>query len=587
MKWSVALLLLTPALVGCLGGGDDGLAPSATPGDAPAAIPSDPLHEVAEMLPFEVTAEDGTALRGHIYLPNGSGPFATVLQYSPYWNTAYGLSDEWIEDDDGRDTLRWWLSDFMDAGFAVALVNMRGTGLSEGCLQWGHPTSWSDAGLVIETLANATWSNGNIGMIGVSYDGWSQYMAIASQAPSLKAVIPMSGVIDPYGLTIYDGAAMNQHAALTPLWIAGTGMGGFAALGLAAGDPFIPTTSPDHAACPRYGEDAQESVLPLLDGDRLPYHEVRDLRPAIANTTVPILVTNGMTNGEGHMFQFDGLWELIPHDEKRMLVGQWPHAYPLQDWERFNKNYALPWFDHYLRDGPKTLDTGVVEYQDDTDRWHATETWPPEGNATTLHLSGDILTSEAEAVEASAQSFTGTDWRPLPDACTQDKAVYVSPPLAEEVLLAGYFHANLTVSSTLPDGNFVTHLWHTDELLACGAWADEASTDDAEHLEVARGFSDLRHRGHLDHGRDYPVGQPDVMRMTSEPHASLVPAGHRLVLTVGGGDWQLAPDPRKPMLTVHTGPNIEGELVLNVVERNLSFVDSSGAGAGIVAEVGP
>ncbi|MDQ3901223.1 MAG: hypothetical protein M3319_12590 [Actinomycetota bacterium] len=42
------------------------------------------------VVPFETRAADGTALRGDVYLPETHGPIATVLQLSPYWNTAKG-----------------------------------------------------------------------------------------------------------------------------------------------------------------------------------------------------------------------------------------------------------------------------------------------------------------------------------------------------------------------------------------------------------------------------------------------------------------------------------------------------------------
>jgi hypothetical protein len=56
-----------------------------------------------------------------------------VLDFSPYWNgPAYGAPGQ----PDSPDTVG--MRFLLDAGFAVALVNMRGTGLSQGCTSFGH-----------------------------------------------------------------------------------------------------------------------------------------------------------------------------------------------------------------------------------------------------------------------------------------------------------------------------------------------------------------------------------------------------------------------------------------------------------------
>lgn len=568
----LGLLLLTAGLAGCLG--DDGTAgPTAQPGESQGSTSGADLHEVEDVQAFEATAEDGTPLRGHVYLPTGSGPFAVVLEYSPYWNTAYWHSENASVEEEGRTTMRGWHAELIEAGFAVALVNVRGTGESGGCMQWGGPIDASDASTVVEALAEQPWSTGKVGMYGLSYPGWTQYMALAGDPPSLEAVVPVSGVIDMYSLTIWNGAPALAHPILTTYFTAGTALGAF---GLSS---FVPDSSPDHAACPRYTEDVQTSLEPVLDGDRMPYHEERDLRPPLAETDVPILATNGLTNSEGHIYQFAGLWDLIGHEDKRLLVGQWPHGYPFGgDTERFNEEYAVPWLDHHLRDGPELLEPGVVEYEDDSGGWHEADRWPPDGTEVTLRLSEDELAPANQEAATGEARFVSDDSRPWPDDCPGEKATFVSPPLVEDVVLAGNASIGLTVSSTAPDGNLAAHMWHLESLWPCpdgpeGAYAG----GEIRESEIARSFTDLRHRGHLAEGEPFPVTEPGEIRVDSEPFASRIPAGDRLVLTVGGGDEAIAPDARKPVLTVHTGPDTLGEVSLTVVEGELRFEDAAGS----------
>ncbi|MGH4013069.1 MAG: CocE/NonD family hydrolase [Pseudonocardiaceae bacterium] len=65
-------------------------------------------------------------------------------------------------------------------------MNLRGTGESDGCFQWGSRLDWSDASTVVESLAAQPWSNGNVGIYGTSYEGWTQYMAMADPSPSSR-----------------------------------------------------------------------------------------------------------------------------------------------------------------------------------------------------------------------------------------------------------------------------------------------------------------------------------------------------------------------------------------------------------------
>lgn len=64
-----------PALAGCIGGADEALDTSE---DAPRAF-WEVVHPLGRIEPLEALAKDGTGLRGHVYIPNGEGPFATIL----------------------------------------------------------------------------------------------------------------------------------------------------------------------------------------------------------------------------------------------------------------------------------------------------------------------------------------------------------------------------------------------------------------------------------------------------------------------------------------------------------------------------
>jgi predicted acyl esterase len=493
--------------------------------------------------PLAITAADGTVLRGHVHLPDGRRPFATVLDLSPYWNNVYWSGGP------GVDSAAVPLSDkvrpLLEAGFAVALVNMRGTGVSDGCLQFGGRTDWTDARTVVEALAHQPWSNGRIGMYGLSYEGWSQWMAVAARAPSLKAVVPMSGVIDPWSLLTRQGAPIVGGPAVADLWTART-------------TNLVSDPNAGSAACREIAPHTAAGADLVATGDRTDYFQSRDERPFLAGSRVPALVSNGLKYAtEGHLLQFDGLWDLLEPRRTRFVLGQWEHASPADkraDWWPM----AIAWLDHYLRGGPKTVQTGQVEYQDDSGEWHTADRWPPRGGSATIHLDAGRL-DEGAAAAPAAQTFQS---HPTAEPGTETgpyQATYVSAPLRDDVLLAGNFTLSTTVTSTLPGGNLVA-------VLRQGVGSSETLGP-----EIARVQLDLGHWLNTGHSRPFPVLAPTPITARSTPFASRVPKGRRLILSIGGGSAELQPDQLQPALTVTTGPGVAGSIELPLVEGRLGF----------------
>lgn len=560
LAFALAALLVGTVLAGCA---DDGKRSDAD--DAiDAARGAVRLASLREIVPFETASPDGTALRGHVYLPDTPGPYAVVLEYSPYWNTQNGDSALMAtETDDGRTSMELWFGPYLDAGFAVALVNARGFGVSDGCTDFGGVKESQDIRATVDALAAQPWSTGDVGMIGLSYPAWMQYIGLRDPSPHLKTLIPVSGIIDYYSLTQRNGAVMTVGPALSGI---------IAALSLTPGTQVTETgelgqTNPTHHPCVSLAQGQGEDLKRAAIGDRNAFWDERDYRAMIPASGIPMLVTNGLIpEGEGHIHQVDDLWERLP-DGSRMLIGYWQHGYPGGEWLGPVPEYqgpvyselAVAWMDHHLRGGP-AVPTGFVEYEDSDHVMHTASSWPPPGTKATLHLTAGGLDPEPGAT--ATQRFVSTDTNPVAAACPASQALYVSPPLAEDVLLAGYFAANLTLSSTAPDGNVVVKLWHGEPGDLC---------QEAGAREVGRANTDLRHRGHLARGVDFPLTEPGHVDVRSYPFAVAVKAGERLVLAVAGGSEELFPD-QKPTITVHAGEaGAGGSITLDVAEGELRF----------------
>ncbi|MDQ3740694.1 MAG: CocE/NonD family hydrolase, partial [Actinomycetota bacterium] len=502
-----------------------------------AAAPA-PAAEV-ETLPFEAQAADGTALRGHVFLPKQAPrPLATVLQYSPYFGHP-----------DGQTTEEWGTSEevafLLDAGFALAAVNMRGTGRSEDCMRYGDEVDWHDAASVVQALAAQPWSNGKVGMYGHSYPAWTQFMAAAVRPPALKAVVPTSGVTDLWSLLARRGAPLTG------------GLG----TGFSTAFTFLAGHQPPEAlgqACAHMAQSWRENWQLSVDGDRTPWFEARDLRDELARTPVPIMTTIGIISGvnDGHILQLDDVWGTLHADRTRFVLGQWSHETPRSHKEGWEKQ-VLGWYDHYLRDGPLTVPGGVVEYQDYSDAWHAADRWPPPSRAQTVHLSSDEVVPEGEPVEEVDATFQSADNDPglktdEPDektrlynsTCGPHQVLFASRPLARDALLAGHFEVDLELSSTLPGGNLSVFLWRTK---GDGTCPDQSAT------WFGRALMDLRHFEQAGRSRDFPTMTPTRVRFRSHPLAAVLRKDERFVVAIGGGSSELEPDARHPAITVTGG----------------------------------
>lgn len=515
-------------------------------GPAGSATASAAETDGIETLPFEAISKDGTVLRGHVHLPTGRGSLGTVLSFSPYWNNEliYGPTEVL-----GLDA-----ATFTDAGFAYAAVNIRGTGLSGGCVQYGTKLDRQDAYAVVETLARQQWSNGKVGMFGLSYDGFMQFAAMAADPPSLKAVVPMSGWTDVWSWLTSTGAPYTFSLYFMPMWRP-----------FFFGTPTSPSIA-GHPNCPDLiMDDAEVAAEFVRSGDRTDYFDERDLRPLLRDSDVPAWIVNGSPLRDN--LDFDDYWRYLEPKNTRLLLGTWGHEYPINAPHDFMTS-AVDWFDHYLRGGPEKVRTGVFEIQDDANAWHRVGVWPPPTISTPrVFLSKNKLVSSRSSVESSTASFQAIHTDPgrtcPPQSTRQPQALFVSQPLSDTAVLAGSFRLRTELTSSLVGGNLTAILYRT---VGDGSCADVS----AHGTEIGRIQLDLRHWKTPGRGRDFPVNATEVT-LRSEPFVGAIKPGQRLVLAVGGGSDQIAPDPLLPSFTIRTGAEIAGFLELPLIKGRIAL----------------
>ncbi|HLJ99575.1 MAG TPA: CocE/NonD family hydrolase [Streptosporangiaceae bacterium] len=171
--------------------------------------PPDPAALYRQRIPVSgygyLTTRDGTKLAIDVHLPSGPPPYPTLVEYS-----GYGYADP-SGPDSGIAPVAQAL------GFAVVDVNMRGTGCSGGAYDYFEPLQSLDGYDVVETVAHQSWVlHHKVGMLGISFGGFSQLFVAQTDPPDLAAIAPLSD-IDSSITILHPGGLLNTGFALT--WI--------------------------------------------------------------------------------------------------------------------------------------------------------------------------------------------------------------------------------------------------------------------------------------------------------------------------------------------------------------------------------
>jgi predicted acyl esterase len=124
-----------------------------------------------------VVTRDGVRLATDVYLPDAPGPWPTILVRLPY-------------DKNGRYTFMPQLAPHVSRrGYAFVAQDVRGRFRSGGETRpFVHEPE--DGYDTIEWIIQQEWSNGDVGMFGDSYYGFTQWAAVASRHPALRAIVP-------------------------------------------------------------------------------------------------------------------------------------------------------------------------------------------------------------------------------------------------------------------------------------------------------------------------------------------------------------------------------------------------------------
>ncbi|RJV01586.1 MAG: CocE/NonD family hydrolase [Candidatus Poseidoniales archaeon] len=343
-------------------------------------------------------------------------------------------------------------------GYAFAQISVTGTGRSNHCMDLMGNAEQLGNDAAVTWLGSQDWSNGNVAMIGKSYDGSTPWQAAMFGNEHLKTIVPISGLIGVKELMWKNGSSEarapimhngvygsygvdgdeEDYQNLCPDYIIGpgTGVGAWAWGGEAAGEYWAERYFLD-----RVIENYGGSVY-LIQG----MHDW-NVDPHMAVPTMNTLIDNGI-EAKGLFGQWDHDYpdRAIQLDDRSDLGGRGGEAFPEMirfDWMQD----LLEWFDYYLRgigDKPGLW----VEIQSNQGSWRIEDRYPASDTTELVMALGSDLSriSGGQTV--------------LPDASTGP--VYESAPLEETLYIQGLPRLHVEVSTTTVGGQLYALLEDCD-----------------------------------------------------------------------------------------------------------------------------
>jgi len=500
---------------------------------------------------------DGVKLAATLYMPadlKRGERVPALLEYLPYRK-----DDDQVMEDYGHHAY------FARHGYVGVRVDIRGFGNSQGAVP---PREYSaqeqeDAERVIAWLARQPWSNGNVGMLGISWGGFNAIQMAMRRPPALKAILATAATEALFTEDVHymDGILhLDEFEVAMDLDQGRSGAPDF---------PLDEDTLSKRMDSPPWSLDYFRHQR---DGAfwQAPVRKLEDIR-------IPCFLIGGLQ--DGYRNSIARMLERVPAPVHAWL-GPWNHAWPNDgiygpnvEW----RDRAVRWFDHWLKD----IDNGVdrdprlLVYQQHSHppggeaqvvpgEWRA-ESWPPQG----LEMQRWFLGPRHELTRTPAPSSTTEHLRYVPSAgaaagfwwgellgdqrpADAYSLVYESVPLEEPLAILGRARATLRAAASASLADWVVRL--------------EDVAPDGEVTSITGAGLNGAQRDSLTHPGPLVPGQEYALNIDLYLTSWVWERGHRIRLSVSNAQWPMFwPTPYAMTTSLRLGSADGSSLSLPVV----------------------
>jgi putative CocE/NonD family hydrolase len=568
-------------------------------------IISKPVYKVRMALGVMVPMRDGVKLSSDLYFPDTEGKFPAILIRTPY-NNSSSRYDRY-----GKF--------YASRGYVVVTQDCRGRYDSEG--EWypfvgdgydGHDT--------IEWIARQPWSNGKVGMTGVSYVGYVQWMAAVENPPHLTCIFSYGSPSSIYGDTWFSFGTLYLMDAITWAFLmdgrTNQNMGVHDWLNLKDHLPLMTMDEflgrkidywKDWLSHPNYDDYWAEQGLIGR------YHEI----------DIPsVTVTGWYDDGQhGSLENYYGIMREgteTARKNAKLIIGYWRHGGPYPHTDNYYtelgafdfgddalldlETYELRWFDHWLKGYPNNImdEPKVKLFILGRNEWRDEAEWPlPDAKYTKFYfhskgkantLFGDGLLNTAPPGEESTDEYVYDPADPVPsvrggtgarggissDPIDQrinekrmDVLCYTSDLLKEDLEITGPIKIILYASSSAKDTDF------------CGKLVDVHPNGAAYNVcYAASGLLSARFRESLEKPSLIEPGKVYKYEIALRPTGIVFKKAHRIRVEISSSDFPVfnrnlntGEDPYtstemvKAEQTIYHSLEYPSHIVLPVIER--------------------
>jgi len=502
-----------------------------------------------------ITMDDGVVLRADVFRPLHEGKFPVILSYGPYAkNLAFqdGYPSAWQRMAEkhpdvtaGSSNLyqSWEVVDpekWVPHNYACVRVDSRGAGCSPGFIDHFSPRETKDFYDCIEWAGVEPWSNGKVGLNGISYYGINQWHVASLQPPHLAAMCIWEGAADWYRDMTHHGGILstfweNWYDMQVKTVQYGAGERGKRSR---VTSDFVcgPETLSENELARNRTDFGAQIVAHPMDDD---YHKARS--PKWDKVTTPLFsAANWGGQGLHPRGNFEGF-------VRAAAKHKWLEAHGIEHWTHFYTDYGreqqLRFFDHFLH-GKKqgwSKQPKVLLQVRHIDKFEprAESEWPLKRTRwTKFYLDPASMTLTTKKPSGNAQ---------LKFPAMGDGLMFLTPPLAKETEITGPSALKLFASSSTPDADlFIVLRIFTGDLKEI---VFQGAID--PHTPVAQGWLRASHRK-LDKKLSKPYrpyhthdekqllkkGQTVELDIEIWPTSIVVPAGYRVGLSIRGKDYE-------------------------------------------------
>ena len=508
-----------------------------------------------------IAMDDGVVLRADVFTPVTGSRHPVILSCGPYakgigfqesrpfaWRRLVEEHPEVMVGSSGKYQT-WEVVDpekWVPEGYAVVRVDARGTGHSPGYADPWSARETRDLYDCIEWAAGQVWSNGKIGLNGISYFAMNAWQVAALSPPHLTAFCAWEGAADHYRDTCYHGGIFSEFLsnwyprAIIPMQ---HGVGERGPRSKITGETVTgpETLSPDELARNRRDIVADAIAHPFDDA----YH--RERSPEIENIAVPFL---SAANWGGQGIHLRGNFEAFMRATSSQ---KWLEAHGGTHWTEFYSDYGVAlqkrFFAYFLKgedngwDRQPAVQLLIRHPGGKFVRRHESE-WPI---ARTQWTKFYLNSKEKNLGTADCPGGPDIEYDAQGDGVT-----FSTEPLIKSIEITGPIAAKLFASSSTADADIflVLRVFAPDgeEVVFQGA--------QDPHTPVGQGWLRASHRK-LDPKRSLPYrpyhshdeaqllipGVPVELDIEIWPTSIVVPAGYRVALSVRGKDYEYAGAP--------------------------------------------